>query len=110
MGTKFKRSFIGYKYREVQNQISELSLEYKKSLEICESQLNELIKENQKLKDEIQGIEFHLCKNKELEQRIEETIYKKFIEDCQKVYVIEQKYEEMVTYKKRILKLLEKII
>ena len=110
MNNNFKKSLIGYKDKAVKNQINELNLKNEESLKVYKDQLNELIKENQRLKDEVQQVEVQLLKNKEIEQKIQETIYKKFIEDCEKVYSIEQKYREMVNYKKRILTLIEKII
>ena len=110
MNKNFKKSLIGYKDRQVKNQIKELNSKYEENLKVNKDQLSELIEVNQKLKEEIGQLEVQLLKNKEIEQKIQETIYNRFIEDCEKVYSIEQKYREMVNYKKRILTLIEKII
>lgn len=107
MKQQFKRSFMGFRKDEVENEITVIELEHANKMKACESDLTKLALKNQNLKDEIKKIELKIDKSKEVQQKITVEIYKMYMEFCEKTYLMQQKYEEMVTYKKSILHVLE---
>ena len=107
MKQQFKRSFIGFRENEVKYEITAAELAYTNKVKAYEIDLNKLTLENENLKDEIKKVELKLAEGKEARQAVTVGIYEKYMEFCKRTYLMQQKYEEMVIYKEKMLQVLE---
>lgn len=89
--------------------IEKLLIEEKNRFEIefekYEREVSVLVEENKDIKEEIDKLEKELFQYKKLKEDVKSTLYKAHIDSCTEVYDTGKKFDDMVRYKTRIIKI-----
>jgi hypothetical protein len=108
MKTNYKKTFRGYSFNEVNEKITELDLEFKEEFNKYNSQLSIGIKNNNKLKQELEKLKLKMKSYKESKAKLQGALYGSFVQSFSKVYDSEKMLNEMIEYKTQILENQEK--
>lgn len=103
MEQNIKRSLTGYRPKDVKRHIDLKKEEFLQKYSNYESELKTLTQENAKLKEEVEALEIQMKEYKELRKKIEDTLYKSFIDACTRTYETGRRFEEMMEYKMGII-------
>lgn len=108
MKTNYKRAFLGYSTKEVDERINGLDVQFKEELNKYNSELSVSMENSNKLKQELEELQLKMKSYKEFKEKLEEILYSSFVESFNKVYDSEKMLSEMIEYKTQILKKQEK--
>lgn len=108
MKTNYKRAFLGYSTKEVDERINGLDVQFKEELNKYNSELSVSMENNNKLKQELEELQLKMKSYKEFKEKLAEILYSSFVESFNKVYDSEKMLSEMIEYKTQILKKQEK--
>lgn len=103
MNKTFEKSLFGYKISQVDKAINEIEGDLKNETNQLLIELDKLNVKNNYLKSEIKSIERELQASGDLQKSIQDRLYNCYIEKFGEVYNMHKKYEQMLSYKKRIL-------
>lgn len=103
MGIRFKRSFVGYKTKEVEKIIASINGEFEIAYWECNKELNIVINENQRLKEELETIKQQIGSFIALRSKLEEILYDVHIKSIAKLFNAERELEDMIEDKNNIL-------
>jgi uncharacterized protein YlxW (UPF0749 family) len=107
MSKPFEKSLFGYKTSQVDMAITEIEGDLKNETNQLLVELDKLNVKNNYLKSEIKSIERELKSSGDTQKSIQDRLYNAYIEKFGEVYNMQKKYEQMLSYKKRILEGLE---
>lgn len=104
MEQSIKRSLTGYRPKDVNRHVNLKKEEFLQRYSNYESELKTLTQENDKLKEEVEALEIQMKEYKELRKKIEDILYKSYIDACTRTYETGRRLEEMMEYKMGIIR------
>jgi phage shock protein A len=90
---------------EIQELLIAEKSNFKDQYEKYEKELKQLEEENTKIKKEIKILEKEMDEYRELKEKIQVTLYNSHRDSCKEVYDTGKKFDDMVQYKTRIIKI-----
>lgn len=78
---------------------------FKDQYEKYEKELKKLEEENSKIKKEIAILDKEMDEYKKLKEKIQVTLYNSHMDSCKEVYDTGRKFDDMVQYKTKIIKI-----
>ncbi|MCM8710208.1 DivIVA domain-containing protein [Clostridium sp. SYSU_GA19001] len=103
MGEKFKRAFLGYKIDEVKQFINNEKAEFDKLYKESNSEFDAVAAENKMLKEELENIKKQISSYKDSKDRLQNILYKSYIQAAASLYDEQKKLETMIKEKTDIL-------
>lgn len=104
MSSEFNKAFIGYRRKDVMEELALQKAEFEKLKNECDNELKSLIEENNRLKLETDRAQTESEKQLSISERIKELLYSAHVNACNNVYETGAKFEEMIQYKSSIVR------
>lgn len=103
MGDNFKRSFVGYKPKEVEIFLNGQNSEFEKLYREYTKELAQVNEENERLKDELENLKQEMSSYKTSRDKLQNILYSNYIKAATSLYEEEKRLEEMIKEKTSIL-------
>lgn len=104
MSRKFKRSFIGYKQKDVIEEFEIQKADFDKLNSDYDEEILQLNNEINQLRQEIEKLQLDMTQRSEKKKKVQDILYNAHLDACMEIHEIEKKFEEMIQYKTNIIK------